>query len=82
MQPKRFLIPKELFQLFARGRFTRIVFILRNKVPFHKIKIFAEISRVLFLHGIGAAIATLMRGSRIVTGAIQADPQINVASVT
>ena len=74
-------IAQQLFQLFPRRAFAWVRFVLRDKVPFNEIEIFAEISHVLFLHRFRTAIPALVRDARIVTGAIQADPQICAATM-
>jgi hypothetical protein len=75
------LIPEQLFQLFARRVFARIVLSFRSKRPSRKIEVFAKIPGRLLLDRIGAAVATLVRDARVVTRAIKAYTQIRIAPV-
>ena len=75
-------VPEEFLQLFARGIFAGVTFGFGQKCPPRKVKILAEISRLLFKDRFGAEVAALVRGARIVIGAIEADAQVGVAAVT
>jgi hypothetical protein len=50
-----------------------------DELPAREIEILAEIAHTFFLDWFGAAVAALMGDAGIVTGAVQADPQIGVA---
>jgi hypothetical protein len=75
----RGLIAEQFLQLFARGRFARVATALWRPFPEGKFKILTEIPDVLFQDRFGAAFPALLGNTRVVVGAVQADPQVGPA---
>lgn len=77
----RALVTKELFEVFPRCTFPRIRRFSRPDAS-NKLKIFAEIRHVLFVHSLGSGFAALLRDPRVIMRAIQTNLQIGPAPVT
>src|ERR1700686_4393424 len=75
------LLAEQFFYLFSRRGFPGVAFVFGGRHAPREIKIFAKIARRLVKDRIGASVATLVRGPRVVTDAIQADAQIHPAPV-
>ena len=74
-------IAKQFFQLLAGGIFTGVVFAFRRKSSPNEIEVLAKIPNLFFRDGIRAAVAALMGSTRVVAGAVQANPQVRIATV-
>jgi hypothetical protein len=72
-------LAQQFFQLLARGVLAFVGFGSRRPNAAGKFKMFAEVADGFFQNRLGAAFAALLGHTRVVAGAVQADPQIHAA---
>jgi hypothetical protein len=75
-------VPEKLFQLVAGRIFARVGRRLGNEVPPRQLKIFAKIARRFLQNRVRPPVAALMGRAGVIAEAIQANPQIGVATMT
>jgi len=76
---KWILVAEQFLHLFSSRGFPGIGLLLGHEDPASEVKIFTKIARSFFEDRIGAALATLIRSTRVVANAVQTNAQVNSA---